>query len=166
MFSLIFKYFLNLNPFPNKPWFLPICSTSLLKILGEKEKLLVASNFSFSHSVFYSFEELSAIWIVVKRLQFGRVQSLSFGKGNHPFPKKTNFRLFRTKRVVTSIFCISNNILYHSGNKLSFLSNTNFVVSKILLCCKELIHYLTMPHFDALKIYSCWKHCEKRRNCL
>ena len=23
-----------------------------------------------------------------------------------------------------------------------------------------------MPHFDALKIYSCGKHCEKRRNCL
>ena len=23
-----------------------------------------------------------------------------------------------------------------------------------------------MPHSDALKIYSCGKHCEKRRNCL
>ena len=23
-----------------------------------------------------------------------------------------------------------------------------------------------MPHLDALKIYSCGKHCEKRRNCL
>ena len=26
--------------------------------------------------------------------------------------------------------------------------------------------YHTMPHFDALEIYSCGKHCEKRRNCL
>ena len=26
--------------------------------------------------------------------------------------------------------------------------------------------YHTMPHFDALKIYSYGKHCEKRRNCL
>ena len=25
---------------------------------------------------------------------------------------------------------------------------------------------LTMPHFDALKIYSCGNHCEKRKNCL
>ena len=41
-----------LNPFPNKPWFLRVCSTSLLKTLWEKEKLLVTSNFSFSHSVF------------------------------------------------------------------------------------------------------------------
>ena len=41
------------NPFPNKPWVLHVCST----------KLLVKSNFSFSHSVFYSLGELSAIFI-------------------------------------------------------------------------------------------------------
>ena len=29
-----------------------------------------------------------------------------------------------------------------------------------------LFHYHTMPHFDARKIYTCGKHCEKRRNCL
>ena len=29
-----------------------------------------------------------------------------------------------------------------------------------------LTHYHTMPHFEAPKIYSCGKHCEKRRNCL
>ena len=40
------------NPLPNKPLFLRVCSTSLLKTLWEKEKLLVTSNFSFSHSVF------------------------------------------------------------------------------------------------------------------
>ena len=70
-------YFLN-NPFPNKPWFSRVCSTSLLKPLREKEKLLVTSNFSFSHSIFYTFEELSAIFIkfkivVCKLFQFGRV---------------------------------------------------------------------------------------------
>ena len=53
----------NLNPFPNKPWFLRVRRTSLLKTLWEKEKLLVTSNFSFSHSVFYPFRELSAIFI-------------------------------------------------------------------------------------------------------
>ena len=77
------------NPFPNKPWFLRVCSTSLLKTLREKEKLLVTSNFSFSHSVFYPFRELSAIFIkikivVCKLFQFGRVYNVSFGKGlNH-----------------------------------------------------------------------------------
>ena len=49
---------LVLNPFPNKPWFLRVCNTSLLKTLREKEKLLEISNFSFSHSVFYLSGEL------------------------------------------------------------------------------------------------------------
>ena len=56
------------------------------KTLWEKEKLLVTSNFSFSHSVFYPFGELSTIFIkfeivVCKLFQFGRVQNLSFGEG-------------------------------------------------------------------------------------
>ena len=67
-----------LNSFPNKPWFLRVCSWSLLKTLWEKEKLLKMSNFSFSHRVFYPFEELSAIFIkvkivVYKLFHFGRV---------------------------------------------------------------------------------------------
>ena len=58
---------------------------SLLKILWEKEKLLKMSNFSFSHSVFYGFEELSAGFInfeiiVCKLFQFGIAQNLSLGK--------------------------------------------------------------------------------------
>ena len=72
------------NPFPNKPWFLHV--RSLLKTLWEKEKLLVTSNFSFSHSVFLPYGEPSAISIKVeivtcKLFQFGGVQNLSFGKG-------------------------------------------------------------------------------------
>ena len=74
------------NPFPNKPWFLRVCSRSLLKTLWEKEKLLVTSIFSFSHTVFYPFGGLSTIFIkydivVCKLFQFGRVEKLSFGKG-------------------------------------------------------------------------------------
>ena len=59
----ILKFF---NPFPNKPWFLRVCSTSLLKTQWGKEKLLVTSNFSFSHSVFYPFGELYTIFIKLK----------------------------------------------------------------------------------------------------
>ena len=50
------------NPFPNKPWVLRVCSTCPLKIMWEKEKLLITSNFSFSHIVFYPFGELSAAY--------------------------------------------------------------------------------------------------------
>ena len=66
-----------INPFRNKPWFLRVCNTTLLKTMWEKKKLLATSNFSFSHSVFYPFGELSAIFIkfeivVCKLFQFGR----------------------------------------------------------------------------------------------
>ena len=69
------------------PGFLRVCSASLLKTLSVKEKLLVMSNFSFSHSVFYPFRELSAIFIKFKIVlcilfQFGGVKNLSFGKGS------------------------------------------------------------------------------------
>ena len=44
----------------------------------EKEKLLVTSNFSFSHSIFSTFRELSAIFIefeivICNLFEFGRV---------------------------------------------------------------------------------------------
>ena len=72
------NYSFFFNPFPNKPLFLCVCSTSLLKTLWEKEKLLAMSNFSFSHSVLYHFEKPAAIFIkykivVCKRFQFGVV---------------------------------------------------------------------------------------------
>ena len=56
-----------------------VCAVQVfLKTLREKEKLLVTSNFSFSHSVFYPSGELSAIFVkfkivVCKFFQFGRV---------------------------------------------------------------------------------------------
>ena len=69
---------IKFNPFPNNPWSLCVCHTNLLKTLQEKEKLLVTSNFSFSHSVFYHFGELCTIFIksqivVCKLFQFRRV---------------------------------------------------------------------------------------------
>ena len=84
--NLSFGYQLRVNPLPNKPLFLRVCSTSFLKTPWEKEKLLVTSNFSFFHGVFYPFRELSANFVkfrivVFKLFQFGRVQNLSFGKG-------------------------------------------------------------------------------------
>ena len=52
-----------LDPFPQKPSFLRVCCRNLFKTLLKKEKLLVTSKFSFSHTVFYFLEELSAIFI-------------------------------------------------------------------------------------------------------
>ena len=71
-----------INPFPNKPWFLRVCGTSLLKTHWQKEKFLVTNNFSFSHSVFHPFEELSAIYlrfqiVICKLFRFGRVKKFA-----------------------------------------------------------------------------------------
>ena len=60
------------------PGFLHVCGTSLLKTLWKNKKLLITSNFSFSHSVFYPFGELSPIFIryeivVCKLFKVGRV---------------------------------------------------------------------------------------------
>ena len=84
--DFVFRLKDNFKPLPNKPWSLRVCHTSLLKTLWEKEKLLVTSNLSFSHSVFYLFKELSVKFnkfeiVVCKLFEFGGVENLSFGKG-------------------------------------------------------------------------------------
>ena len=62
--------FTEVNPFSKQAlfFFLHVCSTSRLKTLCEREKLLVISNFSFTLSVFYPFGELFAISINLKLL--------------------------------------------------------------------------------------------------
>ena len=72
-------HFFIVTLFQTSPCFLCVCSTSLLKTLWEKDKLIVMSNFSFSHSDFYRFGELSAIFIefkivIANSYQFGSLK--------------------------------------------------------------------------------------------
>ena len=53
--SIPLHYSMMVIQFPHNNTFWHPWETSLLKTLWEKEKLLVMSNFSFSHSVFYLF---------------------------------------------------------------------------------------------------------------
>ena len=50
----------------NKPWFIHVCSTSLLKTLWEKEKLLIMRNFTFFQQCFLpiwrTFYHFHQIW--------------------------------------------------------------------------------------------------------
>ena len=133
------------------------------KTLWEKEKLLVTSNFSFSHSVF-------------KRLvmQICENQGL-FGKGLNTcsiqlhrfhfvvYNKWKGFTgqisVIEQRRVQSKTGCnVQAVTAVHSLQNKSMVTNTRI---RFLT-----IHYHNMPHFGALKIYSCGKHCEKRRNCL
>ena len=85
-----------LNPFPHNPCFLRVCSTSLLKTLWEKEKLLITGNFSFSHSVFNLLEELFSIVIkfeivVCKLFSFWKHVIFVVWERVNPLPHKTAF---------------------------------------------------------------------------
>ena len=55
MYSALSKTEITINQFPHNDTFWHHWETNLLKTLWEKEKLLIISNFSFSHSVFYRF---------------------------------------------------------------------------------------------------------------
>ena len=110
----------QVNPFPNKPWFLCVCSTMLLKTLWEKKKLLITNNFSFSHSVFYSFGELTAIFIkfeivICKLIQFGEVWNLSFEKGLSTFTDK-GFFLWVWKIHICVTMVITNKVCNKETN--------------------------------------------------
>ena len=75
-FKAIFKHN-SLTLSQSSPGFY-MSAVQVLKTRREKEKLLVASNFSFSHSVFYAYKELSAIFVkfnivIWKHFWFGRV---------------------------------------------------------------------------------------------
>ena len=66
----------NFNPFPNKPSFLRVCSTSLLKTLWKKEKLFNIQNFSFSQC----FLPIWSTFCHFHRMSNCRLQTLSIWK--------------------------------------------------------------------------------------
>ena len=100
------------------------------KTLWEKEKLLVTSNFSFSHKVFCSFWRILFItfWnVVCKLFQFGTVENLVFGKGL--FWEYTYIMLF-----VTWLFVI---YMYLFVFILTLSQTTNFRLSQIERVCRR-----------------------------
>ena len=146
-FLCIKPRFMGLNPFPNKPWFLRACNSSLLKTLREKEKLLVTSNFSFSHSVFYPFGELSAIFIqfeivVCKHFDFGRVKDLSFGKG-------------LSRAICTCLWVLTKAMC----KILTSIKFKGVLQMTILMCCNfSLIRYKTLWEKEKIGGYQHFLH--------
>ena len=107
--------FICFNPLPNKPCFLRVCSTSLLKTLWEKEKLLVTSNFSFSRSVFYLFGE---VFCHFHQIWNSRLQTLSFWKSKKFVVwEGVNSQLLRPK---------NNAWVFHLNQMLSIICAMSF----------------------------------------
>ena len=81
------SFYLYFNPLPNKLWLLCVSSSGLLKTLWEKEKWL-----SFSHCVFYPFEELKFLpfstnlkLLSANCLSFGSLKICCMGNGKKLF---------------------------------------------------------------------------------
>ena len=112
------------NPLPNKPGFLHDCSTTPLKTLWETEKLLIMGNFSISHSVFYPFGELPAIFIksefVVSRLSVW--ESLKFVVWERINDTKQKGFRKHWKKHVTSIFSFASSVFYSIKETVSIFA--------------------------------------------
>ena len=92
------------NPFPNKPWMLRVYSTSLLKTLWEKEKMLVTSIFSFPHSVFYSMKKKIIILATFNLSSVNAFNSvmfkiLLFGKERVKSTRQHKFSFVQTESI-------------------------------------------------------------------
>ena len=124
------QYLYCFSPFPNKPWFLGVCRTSLLKTLLEKEKLLVKSNFSFSHCVFYHLGALSFIFIkfeivVCKLFQFGRVKNKFFGKGLKTVLSFGACFIYHLQKLIQILSVWTSNLLSHKERPVILFQTTN-----------------------------------------
>ena len=145
MNAQVFFFFLTLSQ--TSVGFLGVCSTSLLKILLEKEKLHIMSNFSISHSVFYPFLRvfcylhliwncpLRSLW-VWKSLTFvvwDRVNGLSQG-------------IFLIHSLLTSITSILEVRPAKRLNWISFL-HASFEENKFLIPLYPINSISTMMHW-------------------
>ena len=149
--------------------------------------MLVTSVFSFSHSVFYLSlckYQLSFTFILAPANSFNRYKILSFGKDltNGKIFARTSLKAqaeikLNVAKMMNSVFDRVENIVgkeestgyrHYSLFQQCFSLGTLKVriVWQVVGSSLYLTHYHTIPHFDALKINSCGKHCEKRRNCL
>ena len=125
------------NLFPNKPLFLCFYSTSHLETLWEKEKLLVMSNFSFSHFVFYCFGELFHFF---HKIQNCRLQILSVWKS-------LKFVIWERVNIIMI---------------LTLSQTTNFELCQTERYCRRQFQL----GWKWQKVHQTGrKHCGKRRNC-
>ena len=110
-------------------------------------KIITCDN---QHFVFYFFQQIQVHTVVV--IHPGSL-NLRIGRASDTFPVTVHHCLARLKKNPGS----SDHVtpwMFRAENKVTAAASLN------------LTHYQTMPHFDTQKIYSCRKHCEKRRNYL
>ena len=146
----------------------------LLKTLREKEKMVVTSIFSISHSIFYPSQNRCQFFkriyfVVCKCFELQSVKILAFGK---------ELRLYKFN-VIISITCkltvdTRKILLRNHAMKWIFEYNLKFsthykvldrLTSSLLQSQSGLTLYQTVPSFDDHEKEADRKHSGKRRKC-
>ena len=140
-----------INPFPNKPLFLYVCSTSLKKTVRIKEKLLVTRNFSFFHNIFYPFGELYAIFCKLKIVVCYKLLVMSNSSFSHNvfYPFGELYAVF-SKLKIASLLTLS--ILKRLKFVISILTirNAEAAKSQLFRRRKKLFHVFIQNVLNAI----------------
>ena len=133
------------SPFSNKPWFLRVCSTTRLKTLREKKKLLVTSNLFFSHSVFYPLGKLlpfstnlklSSAKSFRKSLKFvvweGFKPNDRVQRRDHGFTMATSLPLFHSSSILLLSILSIFNLLFGVSVNINHLPNNSLVLMVLM----------------------------------
>ena len=173
----------------NKPFFLRVCSISLLKTLWEKEKMLLMINITFSYSFFYPFGKFSTIFINLKIIVCSLLlwKSIKFVVWERINPVLHNLEFLTTRRRKLlktywegepsgkqKNFLLFPHCILRWEKNLSFewhwichlqIYAFNIENSEIFLFGKELILYHEIQTFIDPEKDSFLKHCGNRRKC-
>ena len=143
--------------------------TSLLKTLWEKKKLLVTSNFSFFHNVFYSIKGRNyhfccIQFVVCKCFQFGLVPILSYGKDKEDV-WNISITWFHKSVLIPDYdgmpyYTVQNRICIYNYWTLyltcQFLGSSNSAANKDIIS-------KVLTKGDTI-FWLSWKWCRKRKN--
>ena len=147
----------GLKPFPNKPWFLRVYRTSLLKTLWEKDKFDLNWN-SYLATLSVRKSPKFVIW--------ERVNVTAKHKGPMLSTQSDNCAPFVYIFYIIFLFAVE------LGEPKTGIWGTGLMTNYCLsYLCRETAHStLTHSHsktpFDAPEKQAFWKHCGERRNCL
>ena len=140
-FLAFWRIFCHFNPFPKMPWFLRVCSASLLITLWEKEKLLVKSNFSFFHSIFYPFllfsPNLKLSSASTFSLEKSKICCLGKGKLNLKVSSANSFKPIPTWQILdqTKLKAFAKNKINVTKMIISVFDRVENIVGKREIAC-------------------------------
>ena len=136
---------------PSVLW-LRVSSTGLLKMRWEKEKLLITNNFSFFHSVFYQFGDLSELLSVWKRLKFDVWERVKFKQVKTFVMCKRAYKVVDFKFVMIRTWSVQKEFCWIQIVIHSFLQQEVYWSIAFIGCIMFGLELFSLNHF--LHIYS------------